>query len=67
MKEEEPKFKLTFIGISAITRLLLSSIPLRVTTSPPTTMFITMPSAGNIYHIYLEKKNTKLLLKLKRD
>lgn len=36
--------ELTFIGISAMTRLLLSSMFLRVTTSPPTTILITIPS-----------------------
>jgi hypothetical protein len=37
--------KLTFMGISAMTRLLLSSMFLRVITSPPTTTLITIPSA----------------------
>ena len=36
--------KLTFIGISAMTRPLLSSRFFRITTSPPTTMLITIPS-----------------------
>lgn len=37
--------KLTCIGISAITRPLVSSRLLRITTSPPTTMLITIPSS----------------------
>lgn len=36
---------LTLMGISAITRPLFSSMLLRVTTSPPTTMLIKIPSA----------------------